>query len=118
MHVGDLADAVNTFFDRLETYAPVFVPRTPSVVVSLIVTLFALVVARCMLRPRLRRAFESDDVERVAREMALAAGTVGLVLACGVALQMTIYYLQMFASNKQHFTNLKWIPLYLAAARK
>lgn len=112
----DLSAAVNTLFDRLERYTPVFVPRGPSTKTAAAVTLLMLALVGVALSKRLRDALASEAAEDIAREVAIAVGAVVAVLACGSKLQTTLYDFQMHVANRQHFTNLKWIPLYLQAA--
>ena len=114
---ADLVLAVDRFFDRLQNALPVYVRRGPSFALALAVALVLSVAARMRLRPRLRAARAAGDAEELARQSSFAVAASVAILAIAVATQRLVYYLQMFAANRQHFTNLMWLPLYSKAVR-
>jgi hypothetical protein len=111
---GDLANAVDTFFDRFNDYLPppVFVGRGPSMMISIIVSLIVLVIS---LQPAMKMKEKAKNpMEEIT--------AIGIIIACVLVtlfMQRTVagvlYNMAMYKSNLQHFANTHWVSEYSKA---
>lgn len=115
---GSLGEAIELAFERGGFALPVFVSRTPALVVSTVVTLYILWLG---LRPILedKRAQESSPhALKRARWMVLLAV---LLLVCSSVhefLADRVYMVSNYKLNAQHFANVYWLEKYCNAARQ
>ena len=111
---GDIADAVDTFFDHARDYfpPPVFVGRGQSMLVSIVVSLIVLIIA---LQPAMKMKEEATThlEELVAIGVIVACILVTLVLQRTIA--GVVYNFAMYAVNRQHFANTHWVSEYSRA---
>jgi len=114
---GDLADAVDTFFDRVRDYfpPPVFVGRGQSMMVSVLVSLVVLYIS---LQPAMKMKEEATNpMEEVT--------AIGIIIACVIATMLVqrmvagvVYNFAMYGLNRQHFANTHWVSEYSRAKCK
>lgn len=114
---GDLAAAVNVFFDRLQNLLPRHVSRMPSMVFALVV---ASVVGLLLLVPveAIRRAnIGNPDKLREFQWVAWLVGAlVAVVLVYDFAFERFHFY-RSFDMNAQHMALCYWIGEYVRATR-
>lgn len=111
---GDLANAVDTFFDRFRDYfpPPVFVGRGQAMMISILVSLIVLFIS---LQPAMKMKEEAKNpMEEVV--------AIGIIIACVIVtmfVQRTVagvvYTMSMYRSNLQHFANTHWAAAYKKA---
>lgn len=111
---GDLADAVDTFFDRVRDYfpPPVFVGRGQATMVSVLVSLVVLFIS---LQPAMKlRENATTPMEEIT--------AVGVIVACVIVtlfVQQTltgvVYNFSMHSLNRQHIANTHWVSEYRKA---
>lgn len=111
---GDLANAVDTFFDRFREYLPppVFVGRGQSMMVSILVSIIVLVIS---LQPAMKMKEEAKNpMEEIT--------AIGIIVACVIVtmfVQKTVagvvYNFAMYGLNRQHFANTHWVTEYSKA---
>ena len=111
---GDLANAVDTFFDRFRDYfpPPVFVGRGQAMMISILVSLIVLFIS---LQPAMKMKEEAKNpMEEVT--------AIGIIIACVIVtmfVQRTVagvvYTMSMYRSNLQHFANTHWVGAYKKA---
>lgn len=111
---GDLANAVDTFFDRVFEYfpPPVFVGRKDAMVISILVSLVVLVIS---LRPAMKmREQATEPMQEIV--------AVGVIVACVImtllvqrVVQGVVYNVQLVSRNTQHFANTHWVGEYSRA---
>ena len=111
---GDLANAVDTFFDRFRDYLPppVFVGRGYATIISILVSLIVLFVS-------LQPAMKMKDEAKTSMEEITA---IGIIIACVFVtlivqrtVQGVVYSMSMYKSNMQHFANTHWVAEYSKA---
>tara|TARA_X000000368_G_C22992490_1_gene694982 strand:- start:674 stop:1054 length:381 start_codon:yes stop_codon:yes gene_type:complete len=111
---GDLADAVDTFFDRVRDYfpPPVFVGRGQANMVSVLVALIVLYIS---LRPAMKlKEQATNPMEEIT--------AIGVIVACVIITLIVqrivagaVYNFSMLDLNRQHFANKHWVSEYSKA---
>ena len=111
---GDIAEAVDTFFDRVVNYfpPPVYVGRGQSLLVSLVVSLVVLFIAMGPIK-RMKDAANTPMEEVMAVGAGVACVITTLLLQRVVA--GVVYNFAMYALNRQHFANTHWVGEYTKA---
>jgi hypothetical protein len=114
---GDLASAVDTFFDRVTDYfpPPVFVGRGQAMMVSFLVGLIVLFFS---LQPALKlKEQATNPMEEVT--------AVGVIVACVIMTLFVqqnvagvVYNYAMYGFNRQHFANTHWVSEYSKATTR
>jgi hypothetical protein len=111
---GDVAQAVDTFFDRVVNYfpPPVYVGRGQSMIVSIVVSLIVLCIAMGPIK-RMKREADTpkDEVMAVGAGIACIIATLMLQRIMAVAM----YNMTMYSRNRQHFANTHWVGEYSKA---
>lgn len=112
---GDLANAVDTFFDRFRDYLPppVFVGRGTAMMVSSLVALIVLLVS---LQPAIKI---KQDAKNSMEEIV----AIGIIIACVIVAMLVqrtvagvVYNASMYGANRQHFANTHWVSQYTKAS--
>jgi len=111
---GDLATAVDTFFDRFIDYLPppVFVGRGNSMKVSILVSLVVLVVS---LLPAIKMKEEATNPMEEMTAIAIIIACVLLTIFVQKTVAGVVYNFDMYALNRQHFANTHWVGQYSKA---
>lgn len=111
---GDLANAVDTFFDRFRDYLPppVFVGRGQAMMISILVSLIVLFIS---LQPAMKMKEEATNPteELIAIGIIIACVIVTMIVQKTVA--TVVYNMSMYKSNLQHFANTHWVAAYKKA---
>ena len=108
---GDLANVVDTFFDRVTDYfpPPVYVGRGKAMMVSILVSLIVLYIS---LQPAMKMKEEAGTP----MEEVMAIGVIVACVIVSLFVQKTVagvvYNMAMYDLNRQHFANTHWVSEY------
>ena len=108
---GDLATAVDTFFDRFSDYfpPPVFVGRGQSMMVSVIVSIIVLSIS---LKPAMKMKDEATTPLEEITAIAIIIACVLLTMFVQRIVAGLVYSFAMYGLNRQHFANTHWVSEY------
>lgn len=111
---GDLANAVDTFFDRVSDYFPptVFVGRGQSMMVSILVSLVVLVIS---LQPALKMREQATNPMDEMKAIGIIVVCVIVALMMQRTVANVVYNMAMYSMNRQHFANTHWVSEYSRA---
>lgn len=112
---GELAQAVDRFFDRAAGGLPVFVPAMPSLLAGTAGALVVFLIGGRVVREERNRYLETEDLTKRYRWVVLLGV---LLLVCGYvsdAVQNKVYTFSNVALNRQHFANVHWLKVYKTA---
>lgn len=112
---GDLAEAVDTFFDRMEDTLPSHVPRGPSTILAMASTLVVFAQGMITVLQDKRDTANSDDALKKFRWILMLAVLLSVCASLYDFVQDKAYSISMFTLNKQHITNLHWMRKYKRA---
>jgi len=114
-----MTDAVNTFFDRVESYLPKPVYVSP--VISNVIAVVVIGVAAMQVWPIIdedRSANRSSTkLSEKARWIGLAFGLFAASMVCHTLISDKIHYMMVLVKNRQHFANVYFLQKYVDAMR-
>ena len=114
---GPLAEAVNVFFDRRGEALPQFVPRGPSIRISILAGVVTLLVGLLPVRMEMIDKREERDPLLRNRWMVFLASLFLASYIVQAVVQDRVYTVTMYKLNSQHFANLYWLRKYMRAFR-
>lgn len=114
---GNLAEAVNVFFDRCEIGLPVYVSRMPSMITGLVVGLIVLILGLPTVHLDRRKHEDSATFALEYRWVVLLMGLLTMSYTIMNVVQDQLFLIAMIRENKQHFANTYWVREYLRGLR-
>jgi len=114
---GDIAQAVDTFFDRIISLMPVYVGRLKPMTFAALIS-FGLLLALLPIIIEQKRLGASGENEMQKRLWILYL-VILLLVILKVFSELTgvIYNSLMIQHNKQHYANVHWVAEYARAKR-
>lgn len=111
---GDLANAVDTFFDRVTDYfpPPIYVGRGQAIMVSIIVSLLVLFIS---LQPAMKMKEEAANPTQEVMAVGVIVACVIVTLFVQKTVAGVVYNMAMYGLNRQHFANTHWVSEYSKA---
>lgn len=111
---GDLANAVDTFFDRVRDYfpPPVFVGRGQAMMVSILISLIVLFIS---LQPAMKMKEEATNPVEEMKAIGIIVVCVIITLLVQRTVAQVVYTFAMYGMNRQHFANTHWVSEYSKA---
>ena len=114
---GDMGEAVNVFFDRIDDLLPVWVGRGPAILISICVAIIVFVLGfNPINEDRVMNQTSPNPLDRFRWVIFL-----GILLFVTAMVQEfvadKVYTISMFKKNSQHFANVFWLSKYAKAAK-
>lgn len=114
---GELAAAVDRFFDRSADALPVFVSKMPSLLLGGLVSLLVFVGGAKPVNEDRERHARSDDIVLQFRWVAMLGALLAVSGMAGDFVQDIVYSFANLSANRQHFVNVHWLKQYRHALR-
>jgi hypothetical protein len=115
--IGELAEAVDIFFDRFSSLLPHYVPRSPALKISLLVAFIVLIVG---LKPVIQDKNDNAKSPNAVKQFRWII-MLGVLIAVCAQLQEFIadkvYMATNIKLNHQHFANVWWLSKYSHAIK-
>jgi hypothetical protein len=114
---GEVAAAVDRFFDRATEALPTFVSKAPSLALGAVTSLLVVVGGGIPVNEDRKKHAQSDDLVLKFRWVVMLGTLLTVAGMAGEFVQDFAYNFANLVANRQHFVNVHWLKLYMKALR-